>query len=88
MNVVTQDLQEVDSTPRYQIRSHHRQTTQTNTARRLTAKDGFDQPPSPPKSPLDSPRPSNSGSSSSAERSPMAGNVPIGGGGNPPPLIH
>ena len=48
LNVVTQDLQEVDSTPCYQIRSHHRQTNHTNTDRRLTTEDGFDQPPSPP----------------------------------------
>ena len=56
LNIVTQDLQEADSTPRYQIRSHQRQTTQTNTTRRLTAEGGFDQPPSPPESPPDSPR--------------------------------
>ena len=83
MNIVTHDLVEANRTPCYQIRSHHRQTTQTNTAIRLIAEDGFDQPPSPPESSRDSP--SNLGSSSSAERSPMAGNVPVGGGGNPPP---
>ena len=85
LNVVTQDLEEVDSTPRYQIRSHQRQTTQTNTARRLTIGGGFDQPPFPPETPPDIPRLSNSGSSSSSKRSPMAGNVPVGGGGNPSP---
>ena len=42
LNIVTQDLQEADSTPRYQIRSHQRQTTQTSTARRLIAEGGFD----------------------------------------------
>ena len=85
MNRVTQDLEEADSTLCYEIRSHQRQTNQTNTARRLTVEDGFDQPPSPPESPPNSPIPSNSGSSSSSERSPMAGNMPGGGGGNPPP---
>ena len=85
LNIVTQDLQEADSSPRYQIRSHQRQTTQTNTARRLTSVGGFDQPPSPPESPPDIPRSSNSGSSSDSKRSPMAGNVPVGGGANPPP---
>ena len=85
MNIVSQGLQEVDITPRYQMRSHQRQTIQTNTARRLTVEGGFDQPPSPPESPPDSPRSSNSGNSSSSERSPMAGNAPVGGGGNPPP---
>ena len=85
MNIVAQDLQEADSTPRYQIRSHQRQTTQTNTARRLTSVGSFDQPPSPPESPPDSPRSSNSRSSSGCERSPIVGNVPVGGGANPPP---
>ena len=85
MNIVTQDLEEADSTPCYKIRSHQRQTTQTNTARRLTAVGGFDHPPSPPESPPDSPRSSNSGSSLGFERSPMARNVPVGGGANPPP---
>ena len=51
----------------------------------LIAGGSFDQPPSPPESPPDSPRPSDSGISSSSERSPMAGNVPVGGGSNPPP---
>ena len=85
MNIVTQYLQEADSTPRYQIRSHQRKTTQTNTARRLTSVGSFDPPPSHPESPPDSPRSSNSGSSSGSERSPMVGNVPMGGGANPPP---
>ena len=85
MNTITQDLEEANSTPRYQIRSHQRQTIQINTARRLTAVGGFDQPPSPPESPPDSPRSSNSGSSSGSERSHMAGNAPVGGGANPPP---
>ena len=64
MNIVTQDLVEADSTPSYQVRSHQRETTRTNTARRLTSVGGFDQPPSPLESPLDSPRSSNSGGSS------------------------
>ena len=34
LNIITQYLVEANSTPRYQIRSHQRQTTQTNTARR------------------------------------------------------
>ena len=83
MTIVTQDLEIADSTPHHQVERHQRQTTQTNTARRLIVGSGSNQPPSPPESPPDSPRPSNSGSSSSSQGSPMAGNV--GGGGNPPP---
>ena len=78
-------MEVADSTPRHQIESHQRKNTQTNTARRLIVGGGFDQPSSPPESPPDSPRPSNSESSSSSERSPMVGNVLVGGGGNPPP---
>ena len=77
MNIVTQYLEEADSTPRYQIRSHQRQITQTNTTRILASVGGFDQQPSPPESPPDSPRSSNSGSSSGSERIPMEGNVPV-----------
>ena len=51
----------------------------------MTSVGGFDQPPSPPKSPPDSPGSSNPGSSSDSKGSPMAGNIPVGGGGNPPP---
>ena len=54
LNIVTQDSVEADSTLSYQVRSHHRETTRTNTARRLTSVGGFDQPPSPPESPPDS----------------------------------
>ena len=85
MNIITQDSAEADRTPSYQVRSHHRETARTNTARRLTFVGGFDQLPSPPESPPDSPRSFNSGSSSDSEGSPMAGNIPVGGGGNPPP---
>ena len=85
MTIVTQYLVEANSTPRYQIRIHQRQTTQTNTPRRLTSVGGFDQPPSPPESPPDSPRSSNLGSSSGSEIIPMVGNVPVGGGPNPTP---
>ena len=59
LNIVTQDSVEADSTPSYQVRSHHRETTRTNTSRRLTFVGGFDQPPSPPESPSDSPRSTN-----------------------------
>ena len=85
MTIVTQDLEITGSTPHHQVERHQRQITQTNTARRLIVGSGSNQPPSPPESPPDSPRPSNSGSSSSSEGIPMAGNVPVGGGGNPPP---
>ena len=56
LNIVTQYLVEADSTPSYQVRSHQRETTRINTARRLTSVGSFDQPPSPPESPPDSPR--------------------------------
>ena len=85
MTIVTQDLEITGSTPHRQVERHQRQITQTNTARRLIVGDGSDQPPSPPESPPDSPRPSNSGSSSSSQGIPMARNIPVGGGGNPPP---
>ena len=84
LTIVTQDLEITGNTPHHQVERHQRQITQTNTAKRLIAGGGFDQPPSPLESPPDSPRPSDSGISSSSERSPMAGNVPVGGG-NPPP---
>ena len=85
MTIVTQDLEVADSTPHHQVESHQRKNTQANTARILIVGGVSDQPPSPPKSPPDSLRPSNSGSSSSSQGSPMAGNVPVGGGGNTPP---
>ena len=85
LNIITQDSAEAYRTPSYQARSLHRETARTNTAIRLTSVGGFDQPPSPPESPPDSPRSSNSGSSSDSEGIPMAGNIPVGGGGNPPP---
>ena len=85
LNIITQDSAEADRNPSYQVRSILRETARTNTARRLNSVGGFDQPPSPPKSPPDSPRSSNSWSSSDFEGSPMARNIPAGGGGNPPP---
>ena len=83
LDIVTQDSLEADNTPSNQVRSHQREIIRTNTARRLTSVGGFDQPPSPLESPLDSPRSFNQGISSYSEGSAMAGNIPVGGGGNP-----
>ena len=42
LTIVTQDLEILDSTPHHQVERHQRQTTQTNTARRLIAGGGSD----------------------------------------------
>ena len=85
LNIITQDSAKANRNPSYKVKSHHRETARTNTARRLTYVGCFDQPPSPPESPPDGPRSSNLGIYSYFEGSPMAGNIPVGGGGNPPP---
>ena len=70
----------MNRTPSYQVRILHRET-----ARRLTSIGGFDQPPSPPESPSDSLGSSNLESYLDSEGIPMAGNILVGGEGNPPP---
>lgn len=70
-------------TPCHQTRNVHRETTRTNTIRILIPVGGFDEPPSPTKSPPDSPRLSSHSIYLDSEETNIAGVAP-GGGGNPP----